>query len=157
MKMTTLSLVLALSSSVCFAGDLVRVMVGTQSYQCKLTPNLECSPLNEVQKVVIDLKKHGGGVQINDKERNLAGSIRTTLVDGKVDYGMTICATDSCSSINTSGGVNGDIDQVVSGQYKMQETTFNVLAFFITTGTLNEVQLKNRMEANLMLKAPNQD
>jgi hypothetical protein len=115
---------------------------------------LDCAPLNELQKAVIDLKKNGGGVQINDKERNLEGSIRTTVVDGKVDYGMTICSPDSCSSINTNGGVNADIDQVISGQYKIQESTFNVLAFFITTGTLNEMQLKTRMEANLMLKTP---
>jgi len=150
-KLSLIALLFALPLANSFAGDTVRVLIGTQSYSCQFNPELSCAPLNELQKAVMDLKKNGGGVDINDKERNLAGAIRTSVAEGKVNYGMTICSLDSCSAVDTSGGVNGDINQVISGQYKVSETSFNVLAFFITTGTLSEGQLKAKMMKNLKL------
>ena len=67
MRKIFLSFLLILSTNL-FAEDTVKVLVGTQTYLCEITNQLNCKAVNQVQKAEIQLKKNAGNVTIEDKE-----------------------------------------------------------------------------------------
>lgn len=110
----------------------VKAVVGTQTYQCTLNPNLSCKAVNELQKKEIVLKKNGGQVSLVDSARNLSADISTTLDGVNVVYDITLCSGLACSISTVTTNAAGSINQVMSGQYNITEKSFFVLGAFIS-------------------------
>ena len=141
---------LLLSSNIALADDTVKVTVGTQTYLCELTSQLNCKAVNQLQKQDIQLKKNAGQISIADKERNLTADIATTLENNNVVYDVTLCSSQACSLSTVTSDPTGNINQVMSGQYNITQKSFYVLGFFISTHA-NGVNL----EENLLNKLSN--
>ncbi len=133
-----------LTATSTFADDFVKVTVGTQTYHCELTNQLNCTAVNQVQKKEILLKKQAGKVQIEDKERNLSAEVITSLDNNNVVYDMTLCSSQSCSLITNTSDATGNINQVISGQYNITQNSFYVLGFFISTHA-NDLNLEEKV------------
>ncbi len=115
------------------ADDNVKVTVGTQTYLCEITNQLNCKAVNLVQQKEILLKKNNGKIQIQDKERNLEAEIDTSLNNNNVVYDLTLCSTTSCTMSTVTSDNGGSINQILSGQYNITQKSFYVLGFFIST------------------------
>jgi hypothetical protein len=131
-----------------FADDTVKVTVGTQTYLCEITNQLNCKATNQVQKADMQLKKNAGQINIQDKERKLNGEIATSLDHGNVVYDLTICSAESCSLSTVTTDPNGSINQVMSGQYNITQKSFYVLGFFISTHA-SDVNFEDKILANI--------
>lgn len=131
-----------LSTSI-FADDSIKVTVGTQSYHCTLGSELDCKAVNEIERKTVLLKKNGGTVGAEDKERGLSADVATSLNGGNVIYDVTICSSQSCSVSTVTSDSIGSIDQVISGQYNITQKSFDVIGFFVSThSTLANFQAK---------------
>jgi len=147
MRKIFLSFLLILSTNL-FAEDTVKVLVGTQTYLCEITNQLNCKAVNQVQKAEIQLKKNAGNVTIEDKERKLNAEIATTLDHNNVIYDLTICSAESCSLSTITSDPNGSINQVMSGQYNITQKSFYVLGFFISTQA-NTINFEEKILRNI--------
>jgi hypothetical protein len=140
-----LSLLISVAS---FADDTVKVTVGTQTYLCEITNQLNCKATNKIQKTEIFVKKNAGQINIQDKERKLDGEIATSLDHGNVVYDLTLCSPDSCGLSTVTTDSNGSINQVVSGQYNITQKSFYVLGFFISTHA-SDINLEEKILTNI--------
>jgi hypothetical protein len=137
-----------LISATSFADDTVKVTVGTQTYLCEITNQLNCKPANTVQKTEILVKKNAGQINIQDKERKLNGEIATSLDHGNIVYDLTLCSQDSCSLSTVTTDPSGSINQVMSGQYNITQKSFYVLGFFISTHA-SDVNFEEKILTNI--------
>jgi len=133
-----------LTATSAFAEDTVKVTVGTQTYLCELSSELNCKAVNAVQQKEILLKKQSGKVQIEDKAKGLSAEVITNFVNNSVVYDMTLCSNQSCSISTTTSDATGNINQVMSGQYNITQNSFYVLGFFISTHA-NAVNLEEKI------------
>lgn len=133
-----------ISTTVVLADDSVKVTVGTQTYLCELSNELNCKAVNAVQQKVILLKKQSGKVQIEDKVKGLSAEVITNFVNNNVVYDMTLCSNLSCSISTTTSDATGNINQVMSGQYNITQNSFYVLGFFISTHA-NPINLEEKI------------
>lgn len=122
-----------LLSAASFAEDTVKVLVGTQTFQCEINGNLSCKAINNVQQKEMSIKKDGAKIQIADQAKGLSADIITSLNAGNVVYDITLCSNTACSISDNNGGSNGYINQTMFGQYNITEKTFYVLGFFINS------------------------
>lgn len=126
-----------ITTKLVIADDNIKVNVGTQTYLCQITTQLECKAVNQIQQKEITLKKNSGKIQIEDKERNLAADIATSLDNNNIVYDITLCSSQSCSLSTITSDTTGRINQVMSGQYNINEKSFYVLGFFINNHGTN--------------------
>lgn len=138
---------LLISSNIAQADDTVKVTVGTQTYYCEITTQLNCKAVNQLQKKEIQLKRNAGQVSIEDKERGLTADIATSLDNNNMVYDLTLCSSQACSLSTVTTDPTGNIKQVMSGQYNITQKTFYVLGFFISTHANGA-----NMEENLLSK-----
>jgi hypothetical protein len=113
--------------------DSVKLNIGTQTYQCTITnQNLDCKPVNDVERKIIDINKNNGHVQIADAPKGLSVDLNTNLNNGNVIYNITLCSNTSCSINNVYSGATGAINQIMLGQYNITEKSFFVLGVSLT-------------------------
>jgi hypothetical protein len=115
------------------ADETQKVLIGTQTYQCDINPQLSCKAINNVQQKEILIKKNGGKIQIADAPKGLSADIDTTFENSQMSYDITLCSKTVCTTSNSNGGQNGYINQTMFGQYNITEKTFFVLGFFINS------------------------
>jgi hypothetical protein len=134
-KAISLLALFLLSTTAVFADDSVKVKVGTQTYLCEITTQLNCKAVNQVQQKELLLKKNAGAVHIEDKERGLTADIATAIDNNNVIYDITLCSAQSCSLNTVTSDPTGNVNQTISGQYNITQKSFYVLAFFISNRT----------------------
>jgi hypothetical protein len=147
-KAISLLALFLLTTTAAFSDDTVKVKVGTQTYLCEITTQLNCKAVNQVQQKEILLKKNSGSVHIEDKERGLTADIATTIDNNNVTYDITLCSAQSCTLNTVTSDTIGNINQTMSGQYNITQKSFYVLAFFISghTGAVNfDVDILNKL------------
>jgi len=133
------------------ADDTVKLMVGTQTFLCEFTSQLNCKAVNQLQQKEIQLKKDGAKIQIEDKARSLSAEIQTSLSGANVIYEITLCSVESCSISNVVTNSLGSINQTMSGQYNITQKTFYVLALFVNSD-LSSVNLEKSIIAPKLTK-----
>ena len=127
--------------------ETIKVMVGTQTYQCEIAnQSLSCKPVNSVQQKEMNIKKNGGRIQITDAPRGLSVEITTSLDNTQVNYNASLCSNTVCTVTDNNGGVNGYINQTMFGQYNITEKSFFVLGFFINS-QIKPVNLEEKIKS----------
>lgn len=137
-----------LVSTAAIADDTVKVTVGTQTYLCEITSQLNCKAANQVQKTDLQLKRNGGQINIQDKDRKLNAEIATSLDYNNMIYDLTICSAETCSQSTVTTDPNGSINQVMAGQYNITQKSFYVLGFFISTHA-TDVSFEDKILTNI--------
>jgi hypothetical protein len=143
--------ILAFGAHSAMADDTVKVLVGTQTYQCEINTVLTCKAVNALQQKEMTVKKSGGKIQIADAAKGLSIDIDTTFENADMSYAVTLCSNTACTLSSSNGGANGYINQTMFGQYNITEKSFFVIGFFITTQN-KPISLDAKLLSNLKLR-----
>lgn len=132
----------------------VKLSLATQTYQCTIAnQNLNCTPVNQIERKVMDINKNGGKVQIADAAKGLSLDLVTSLNNGNVLYDLTLCSNTACTINDVYSNANGSINQVMLGQYNITETSFFVLGVSLTnaSGAVDFSEQINRLKNTIHL------
>jgi hypothetical protein len=124
--------------------DVVKINVATQTYQCTITQNLSCTPVNQVEQKVMEINKNGGKVSIADAPKGLSVDLVSSVTNGNIFYDITLCSSKACSLNNVAGGATGSIAQTMFGQYNITEKSFYVIGVSFNT-TIKLVDFESKI------------